>query len=74
MTSNPSDFDAILGGQSPAPHQGALLGGIEGIQQKLKHDDLSIRLEAVDQAWSYGTAGLGCLHQALSDRSKLVRR
>ncbi|GAP93771.1 hypothetical protein NIES2104_02790 [Leptolyngbya sp. NIES-2104] len=72
--SNPSDFDAILGGQSPAPHQGAILGGIEGIQQKLKSDDLSVRLEAVDQAWNYGTAGLGCLHQALSDRSKLVRR
>ncbi|BAU15475.1 leucine rich repeat variant [Leptolyngbya sp. NIES-3755] len=72
--SNPQSTDAILGGQTPAPYQGAILGGIEGIQQKLKNDDLSIRLEAVDQAWNYGTAGLGCLHQALSDRSKLVRR
>lgn len=72
--SNPQSTDAILGGQTPAPYQGAILGGIEGIQQKLNHDDLSVRLEAVDQAWNYGTAGLGCLHQALSDRSKLVRR
>ncbi|MGG6268172.1 STM4015 family protein [Leptolyngbya sp. AN03gr2] len=72
--SNPQPTDAILGGQTPAPYQGAILGGIEGIQQKLNHEDLSVRLEAVDQAWSYGTAGLGCLHQALSDRSKLVRR
>ncbi|MBE9012213.1 WD40 repeat domain-containing protein, partial [Pseudanabaenaceae cyanobacterium LEGE 13415] len=72
--SNPQSTDAILGGQTPAPHQGAILGGIEGIQQKLNHEDLLVRLEAVEQAWNYGTAGLGCLHQALNDRSKLVRR
>lgn len=72
--SEPRDSDAILGGNSPAPHQGAILGGVEGIRQKLNSPDLAIRLEALDQAWSYGTAGLGCLNQALSDRSKTVRR
>jgi hypothetical protein len=72
--SDPRDSDAVLGGDNPAPRQGAILGGIEGIQQKLSHPDLSIRLEALTQAWSYGNAGRVCLEQALSDRSKTVRR
>lgn len=72
--SEPHSLDAVLGGNNPAPHQGAILGGIEGIQQKLDNPDLSIRLEALAQAWGYGNAGRVCLQQALSDRSKTVRR
>ncbi len=72
--SDPRSTDAILGGQAPAPVQGAILGGIDGVQQKLANPDLAIRLEALDQARSYGTAGAECLQQALSDRSKIVRR
>jgi hypothetical protein len=72
--SEPHSSDAVLGGQNPAPTQGAILGGIEGIQQKLSNPDLTIRLEALDQAWGYGKAGRACLEQALSDRSKTVRR
>lgn len=52
----------------------AILGGIEGIQQKLNHPDLALRLEALEQAWRYGNAGRVCLEQALSDRSKTIRR
>ncbi|UBF25562.1 STM4015 family protein [Kovacikia minuta CCNUW1] len=72
--SDPRDSDAVLGGNNPAPVQGAILGGIAGIQQKLSHPDLTIRLEALDQAWGYGKAGKVCLEQALGDRSKTVRR
>ena len=72
--SDPRNSDAVLGGNSPAPHQGAILGGIEGIQQKLNNPDLAIRLDGLDQAWSYGKAGLPILQQALSDRSKTIRR
>lgn len=72
--SDPRDSDAVLGGGNPAPHQGAILGGVAGIQQLLSHPDLSIRLEALDRAWSYGSAGRVCLEQALDDRSKTVRR
>jgi hypothetical protein len=72
--SDPQSTAAILGGQSPAPLQGAILGGVEGIRQKLANVDLAIRLEALEQAWGYGAVGLPCLQQALSDRSKVVRR
>ncbi|MEP1079523.1 STM4015 family protein [Leptolyngbya sp. PL-A3] len=77
MTHSPSDpqsSDVVLGGNGPAPNQGAILGGIEGIRQKLNHPDLTLRLEALDQAWSYGDAGRVCLEQALGDRSKTIRR
>jgi hypothetical protein len=71
---DPRSSDAVLGGNKPAPHQGAILGGIDGIQQKLNQADFTLRLEALEQAWSYGEAGRACLQQALGDRSKTVRR
>jgi hypothetical protein len=74
QSEQPQASDAILGGQNPAPTQGAILGGIEGLQKKLTNPDLALRMEALDQAWSYGSAGRICLEQALSDRSKTVRR
>lgn len=72
--SDPHSSDAVLGGNQPAPGQGAILGGLEGVQQKLSHGDLPQRLEALNQAWGYGKAGRACLEQALSDRSKTIRR
>ncbi len=71
---NPQNTDAILGGKSPSPNQGAILGGIEGIRKTLQNSDSAIRLSALDLAWQYGEAGRPCLEQALDDRSKLVRR
>ena len=29
----PREFDAVLGGHSPPPVEGAILGGIEGVKQ-----------------------------------------
>jgi hypothetical protein len=71
---NPQSTDAILGGKSPSPNQGAILGGVEGIRQTLQNSDSAIRLSALELAWQYGEAGRACLEQALDDRSKLVRR
>jgi hypothetical protein len=71
---NPKNTDAILGGETPSPNQGAILGGIEGIRQTLQNPDAAIRLTGLDLAWQSGDAGRSCLEEALSDRSKLVRR
>lgn len=38
MTNNqnePREFDIVLGGEKPPPSQGAVLGGIEGVKQRL---------------------------------------
>jgi hypothetical protein len=72
--STPQPSDAVLGGQNPAPLQGAILGGVEGIKQQLTNPDVELRLKALELALNYGNAGRVCLEQALSDRSKLVRR
>lgn len=71
---NPKNTDAILGGETPSPNQGAILGGIEGIRQTLQNPDAAIRLTGLDLAWQYGDSGRSCLEEALNDRSKLVRR
>jgi hypothetical protein len=72
--SNPQPSDAVLGGQNPAPQQGAILGGIDRIKQLLDRDDVELRLEALKQALSYGNVGRSYIEAALGDRSKTVRR
>ena len=74
MTLTPQPTDATLGNNTPAPRNSGILGGIDGIHQKLTSTDLSLRLEALDQAWTYGDAGKACLESMLTDNSKTLRR
>lgn len=69
----PQSSDATLGGQNPAPQQSGILGGIDGIRQKLNSNELSIRLEALGQALDYGEAGRVCLQEAAASDSRVVR-
>ncbi|MBD2613616.1 MAG: HEAT repeat domain-containing protein [Nostoc sp. GBBB01] len=77
MTDNqnqPRDYDAVLGGQSPPPVDGIVLGGIEGIKRCLSNPVANVRIAALSEALKYGDAGLDVVRQALQDKSKLVRR
>ncbi|MFN6486816.1 MULTISPECIES: STM4015 family protein [unclassified Nostoc] len=77
MTDNqnqPRDYDAVLGGQSPPPIDGVVLGGIEGIKRCLSNPVANVRIAALSEALKYGDAGLDVVRQALQDKSKLVRR
>ncbi|BAY10074.1 STM4015 family protein [Calothrix sp. NIES-2098] len=77
MTDNqnqPKDYDAVLGGQSPPPIDGVVLGGIEGIKRCLSNPVANVRITALSEALKYGDAGLEVVRQALQDESKLVRR
>jgi hypothetical protein len=75
MTSiTPQPTDAILGNNTAAPVSSGILGGLDGIRQKLTSSDLSLRLEALDQAWNQGDTGKACLEEMLADRSKTIRR
>ncbi len=71
---SPQPTDATLGNNTPAPLTSVTLGGIDGIRQRLANPDLAVRLEALDQAWSYGDAGRVVLKDMLGDRSKTLRR
>lgn len=77
MTDNqnqPRDYDAVLGGQSPPPVDGVVLGGIEGVKRCLSNPVTQVRLAALSEALKYGDAGLDVLIQALQDKSRLVQR
>lgn len=66
----PREYDVVLGGQSPPPIDGAVLGGIQGLRQQcISGDDKQI-IQALNNALKYGEAGVDLLIEAL-DNSKL---
>ncbi|MBW4605079.1 MAG: hypothetical protein KME29_37410 [Calothrix sp. FI2-JRJ7] len=76
MTSNqnhPGEFDAIRGGDAP-PLLGAVLGGVEGVKQRLASSDIETRIGALSRALNYGDAGLNVVIKALDDDSAKVRK
>lgn len=72
LTPRPSD--AILGGQTPPPITGAILGGLEGAKQRLESEALTARLSALQDAVQYGEQGLDLAIQALQDPADELQR
>ena len=70
----PREFDAVLGGHSPPPVEGAILGGIEGVKQRLVSPLVKSRLAAVGEAMNYADEGLALVIAALQDESVQVHR
>ncbi|MEH2176957.1 hypothetical protein [Nostoc sp.] len=69
----PQEFDAILGGNTPSPMTSAVLGGFEGVQNRLKSAITETRVAAIYQALNYGTPGLDLVIAGLQDSSGQVR-
>ncbi|MBW4473098.1 MAG: hypothetical protein KME45_22370 [Stenomitos rutilans HA7619-LM2] len=61
--SQPKQNDAVLGGQ--VPPTGVVLGGLEGIKQRLSSGVWEQQIAAAANASQYGEAGLNLLLQAL---------
>lgn len=70
---NPRKYDAVLGGNSPPPIHAAVLGGIEGLQQRLSTGNTRQRIEILASALKYGDAGIDLLIDALNDGEIEVR-
>jgi WD40 repeat protein len=71
---HPNDNDAVIGGQTPHPREGAVLGGIDGVKQRLSSGILEQQLTATTEATQYGEAGLDSLVQALQqDKAPQVK-
>ncbi|MBW4605077.1 MAG: hypothetical protein KME29_37400 [Calothrix sp. FI2-JRJ7] len=52
MTNNqnqPREFDAVRGGETPPPIQGAVLGGIKGVKQRLGSPVFEVRVAALSE-------------------------
>lgn len=77
MNNNPNqprDYDAVLGGQTPPPVQGVVLGGIEGVKRRLASPTVEARIAALSEALNYGEAGLDLVIKTLQDSSEQVQR
>ncbi|GJD23977.1 hypothetical protein RIVM261_089330 [Rivularia sp. IAM M-261] len=77
MTNNqnqPREFDAVLGGETPPPTGGAVLGGVKGVKQRLASNVAEARVAALSEALNYGDAGLDLVINALQDVDRQVQR
>ncbi|MBE9013666.1 HEAT repeat domain-containing protein, partial [Pseudanabaenaceae cyanobacterium LEGE 13415] len=72
--STPRDSDAVLGGQTPPPTTGAILGGLAGARQRLESEAISARLTALKEAFQYGEQGIDLAIQALDDSTEEVQQ
>ncbi|MEH2264457.1 hypothetical protein [Nostoc sp.] len=66
----PGEFDAVLGGESQNQNYAVVLGGIEGIKNRLNSEKYEVRIAALEDALKYGDAGVDLLREALYDASK----
>ncbi len=75
MSQQPREFDAVLGGNTPPPVTGVVLGGIEGVKRRLRLESeiVDVRIKALSDALNYGEAGLDLVIEALEDDSLQVK-
>ncbi|PNW52804.1 UNVERIFIED_CONTAM: hypothetical protein BEN50_10025 [Euhalothece sp. KZN 001] len=71
MAQQPKDTDAVLGGRN-TPQRGLVLGGIQGVKQRLQAPNEEARAEALYQALNYGEEGLALVIASLTDKSLKV--
>ncbi len=46
----PKEYDAVMGGTNPPPIYGAVLGGIDGIKQRLASSVVEVQIAALSDA------------------------
>ncbi len=54
----PREYDAVLGGDSQAPVDGVVLGGIEGVKRRWESANIQQKIVALSEALKYGDVGL----------------
>jgi hypothetical protein len=67
MYQRPQNFDAVLGNQTQIANGSVILGGIEGVKNRLNSDNINVIILALKDALSYGDAGLHLVLQYLED-------
>ena len=63
----PQNFDAVLGNQTQIVNGSVILGGIEGVKNRLNSENINIIILALKDAINYGDAGLDLVIQYLED-------
>lgn len=67
MQNQPNSYDAVYGSQPVSPHNGVVLGGLEGVRQQLNAPYESVRVAALHKALDYGEAGLDLVIEVMWD-------
>ncbi|MBW4442583.1 MAG: hypothetical protein KME10_15385 [Plectolyngbya sp. WJT66-NPBG17] len=73
MTDSPNEFDAVLGNSARPMMGSVVLGGIEGIRQRLKSDRIDQRISALREV-QHTQVGLDLIVQALNDPAIAVQK
>ncbi|BAY82611.1 leucine rich repeat variant [Calothrix parasitica NIES-267] len=73
MSEQPREFDAVLGGKTPPPVTGVVLGGIEGVKRRLESEIIDVRIKALSDGLKYGDEGLDLVIEALENDSLQVK-
>jgi COMPASS component SWD3 len=84
MTNNfnrPKAYDVVLGGHTPVPLTGAVLGGLAGVKRRFSQERsrtnpyfIEQRIDALKEALNYGSEGLELAIAALNDSSFRVQQ
>lgn len=70
----PRPQDAVQGGNSQYPVEAVVLGGLEGIKQRLAHHrPQEVQIAALSDALKYGEAGLQLVIEGLQSEAERVR-
>jgi len=67
-SNQPNPNDAVLGGQG-LPLNSGVLGGLEGVKQRLTSESEEIRMAALDEALNYGQPGKDVLRQVVQNET-----
>ena len=77
MAQNPNQpraYDVVLGGKTPTPIDGAVLGGLSGVKRRLLSPVVTQRVDALKETLKYGQQGKDLLIWGLKDSSWQVRQ
>lgn len=72
-SNQPKKYDAVLGNQNRASATAVVLGGLEGVKQRLLTEVVEHKLTTLPEALNYGEEGLTLVIEALNDPADQVK-
>lgn len=70
----PRDFDVVRGYEASPPVAGVVLGGLEGVKNRLNSSIANVQTAALCDALNYGDTGLDLVIEALPNFSRALQR
>lgn len=65
----PRPYDVVKGRQSPASSTAAVLGGLQGVKQRLSSESETVKIAALSEALKYGQPGWDLVFQVVTSSS-----